>query len=100
MCLKSVTLTSGQVTHYRFSIAWTRIFPQGTGEVNQLGIDYYNNLIDGLLEAGIQPMVRSSIFDIYCQVKCCISDTPITNLSFPAIRLHCTTGIFPQRCKT
>ena len=31
---------------YRFSIAWTRILPEGTGEVNQKGIDFYNNDIN------------------------------------------------------
>ena len=31
-------------TAYRFSIAWTRILPQGTGEINQKGIDYYNRV--------------------------------------------------------
>jgi beta-glucosidase len=41
---------------YRFSIAWTRVLTK-TNEVNQAGIDYYNKLIDGLLEKGIQPMV-------------------------------------------
>lgn len=40
---------------YRFSIAWPRIIPNGTGAVNQAGLDFYSRLVDGLLEAGIQP---------------------------------------------
>ena len=38
------------VQSYRFSIAWTRILPDGIGEANQAGIDYYNRLIDELLK--------------------------------------------------
>lgn len=40
---------------YRFSISWTRILPQGRGEVNQKGLDFYHKLVDSLLEAGITP---------------------------------------------
>ncbi|CAG0915976.1 unnamed protein product [Notodromas monacha] len=50
-------LADAGATHYRFSIAWTRILPDGIGQVNQGGLDYYNNLINGLLEKGIQPMI-------------------------------------------
>ncbi|MDE1170099.1 MAG: GH1 family beta-glucosidase [Verrucomicrobium sp.] len=42
---------------YRLSVSWTRIFPDGTGAVNQKGLDFYSRLIDGLLEAGIEPWV-------------------------------------------
>lgn len=41
---------------YRFSVAWNRILPTGTGQVNQAGLDFYDRLVDGLLDAGIQPL--------------------------------------------
>lgn len=40
---------------YRFSVSWARIFPKGTGEVNEKGIDFYNRLIDGLIKRNIKP---------------------------------------------
>jgi beta-glucosidase len=40
---------------YRFSIAWPRIFPQGTGAPNPKGLDFYNRLVDELVKAGIAP---------------------------------------------
>jgi beta-glucosidase len=43
------------VNAYRFSIAWPRVIPNGTGALNQKGIDFYNRLIDGALERGIEP---------------------------------------------
>ena len=38
---------------YRFSIAWPRVLPKGYGKVNQAGLEFYDRLVDGLLEAGI-----------------------------------------------
>ncbi|MEM0961057.1 MAG: GH1 family beta-glucosidase [Bacteroidota bacterium] len=40
---------------YRFSIAWARVFPGGTGPLNAPGLDWYERLVDGLLERGIEP---------------------------------------------
>ncbi|WP_353069225.1 GH1 family beta-glucosidase [Tunturibacter empetritectus] len=40
---------------YRFSVAWPRVFPQGTGTPNPKGLDFYNRLVDELLAADIQP---------------------------------------------
>src|SRR3990172_9088715 len=40
---------------YRFSVAWPRIFPQGKGQVNQKGLDFYDKLVDELLRADITP---------------------------------------------
>ncbi|MFC4562578.1 GH1 family beta-glucosidase [Nocardiopsis mangrovi] len=40
---------------YRFSIAWPRVLPEGGGQVNQAGLDFYDRLVDALLEAGIDP---------------------------------------------
>ena len=44
------------LTGYRFSIAWPRIIPDGTGAVNQKGLDFYRRLVDGLLARGVRPM--------------------------------------------
>ncbi|CAM6097797.1 unnamed protein product [Calypogeia fissa] len=50
---------------YRFSIAWTRIFPDGYGpQANKEGIDYYNRLIDSLLQKGIKPYATLFHWDL------------------------------------
>ena len=49
---------------YRFSISWSRILPQGTGEVNPKGIAYYNNLIDECLKYDMVPLVTMFHFDM------------------------------------
>jgi beta-glucosidase len=49
---------------FRFSISWSRILPDGHGEVNQLGIDFYNRLIDKCLSLGIEPWITLYHWDL------------------------------------
>ncbi|WZZ28821.1 hypothetical protein YC2023_012222 [Brassica napus] len=49
---------------YRFSISWSRIFPEGTGKINWKGVDYYNRLIDYLIQKGITPYANLYHYDL------------------------------------
>ena len=53
LCLKS----------YRFSVSWTRVMPAGRGKVNEKGLDFYDRLVDNLLNAGIIPNVTLNHWD-------------------------------------
>jgi beta-glucosidase len=53
-----------EIGAYRFSIAWTRILPEGTGPVNQAGLDFYSKLVDGLLQRGITPFITLYHWDL------------------------------------
>jgi beta-glucosidase len=49
---------------YRFSVAWPRIFPDDRWTVSPTGLDFYDRLVDGLLEAGIEPMTTLYHWDL------------------------------------
>jgi len=49
---------------YRFSVSWSRIFPEGRGKLNRKGLDFYCRLVDGLLEVGIEPFLTLYHWDL------------------------------------
>lgn len=49
---------------FRISFSWSRLIPEGTGELNQEAVDFYNDLIDELLDNGIEPFVNLYHFDM------------------------------------
>ncbi len=65
---------------YRFSISWPRVLPKGTGEVNEAGIAFYEELIDALLAADIIPYITLYHWDLphalYCRGGWLNPDSP------------------------
>jgi beta-glucosidase len=52
------------IPNFRFSIAWTRILPDGTGKINHAGIDHYNRVIDYCIEKGVEPWLTLYHWDL------------------------------------
>ena len=52
------------IKNYRFSVSWSRIFPDGTGDINPQGVEFYKNLIDELINAHITPWVTLFHWDL------------------------------------
>jgi beta-glucosidase len=52
------------LTAYRFSISWSRVMPSGRGPINPRGLDFYERLVDALLENGIEPMATLFHWDL------------------------------------
>ncbi|MES9604110.1 MULTISPECIES: GH1 family beta-glucosidase [Actinomadura] len=62
---EDVALMAGLgVDAYRFSIAWPRVQPSGSGAVNAKGLDFYDRLVDGLLAAGVAPAATLYHWDL------------------------------------
>ena len=57
-------IRDGGFDGYRFSIAWPRLIPEGTGAINQAGLDFYDRLIDGMLERGLKPFATLYHWDL------------------------------------
>jgi beta-glucosidase len=51
------------VNAYRFSVSWSRVLPDGTGDINQRGLDFYDRLVDELLASGITPYLTLHHWD-------------------------------------
>ena len=50
-------MNDAKFNSYRFSISWPRIIPEGTGSINQKGIDFYSKVIDECLKYNIKPFI-------------------------------------------
>jgi beta-glucosidase len=59
-----ILMHSLNIPAFRFSLSWSRIFPDGTGRVNPAGVEYYDNLINFCLELGIEPWVTLYHWDL------------------------------------
>src|SRR5260370_9000571 len=82
-------MTQLNLTAYRFSLSWPRILPQGTGAINERGLDFYDRLGDTLLSSGIRPIATLYHWDLPValqqRVACLGRDPPY---SLPPSAMH------------
>lgn len=68
------------LTGYRFSVAWPRVVPDGSGSINRKGLDFYDRLVDKVKEAGIEPYLTLFHWDypyeLYCRGGWLHADNP------------------------
>ena len=57
------------IPHFRFSLSWSRILPNGTGNINQQGLDFYHNVIDTCIEFGITPWITLYHWDLPLELE-------------------------------
>ncbi|MFW5776783.1 MAG: GH1 family beta-glucosidase [Spirochaetota bacterium] len=57
-------LSQLSVGAYRFSVSWPRVYPEGDGELNEAGLDFYDRLLDAVLERGLEPYVTLFHWDL------------------------------------
>ena len=57
------------IPNFRFSLSWSRILPNGIGEVNQAGLDYYHRIIDTCIENGIEPFITLYHWDLPLELE-------------------------------
>ncbi|MEH6681719.1 MAG: GH1 family beta-glucosidase [Sediminicola sp.] len=52
------------VEHYRFSLSWSRLLPNGTGQISEKGVDFYDRIIDFCMQCGITPWITLYHWDL------------------------------------
>ena len=57
------------VDAYRFSVSWPRVRPGGSGAWNERGLDFYERLVDGLLERGVKPYLTLNHWDLPAELQ-------------------------------
>lgn len=62
-------IRSLNIPNFRFSFSWPRLMPTGSGKINQTGIDYYDRMIDHLLDCGIEPWTTLYHWDLPHQLE-------------------------------